>query len=64
MADEQGFPEQYKVDGKIYYGRVWDVLYEMESILVWPQLLALNVSSKVTVTAALQQYSQSSCGTS
>jgi hypothetical protein len=34
MADEEGFPEQYKVDGRIYYGRVWDVLYEMESILL------------------------------
>lgn len=44
LAGEEGFPEAYKVDGKAYYGRVWDVLYEMESIQV-----AIHFPRKVTI---------------
>jgi hypothetical protein len=31
-------------DGRIYYGRVWDVLYEMESIL-----LSIHFPRKTTI---------------
>jgi hypothetical protein len=34
IASEEGFPDAYRVDGRPYYGRVWDVRYEMESIQV------------------------------
>ena len=44
MADEEGFPEQYKVDGRIYYGRLRDVLSEMESIL-----LSIHFPRKTTI---------------
>jgi hypothetical protein len=32
MAAEEGFPDLYKVDGRLYYGEVWDVLHDMESV--------------------------------
>jgi hypothetical protein len=44
MADEEGFPEAYRVDGRAYYGRVWDVLYEMESLT-----LAVHLPRTVTI---------------
>lgn len=44
LAGGRRFPEAYKVDGKAYYGRVWDVLYEMESIQV-----AIHFPRKVTI---------------
>ena len=34
ISEEEGFPEAFRVDGRVYYGRVWDVLYEMDSIKV------------------------------
>jgi hypothetical protein len=44
IAEEDGFPEAYKVDGRAYYGRVWDVLYEMDSIKI-----AIHFPRKVTI---------------
>jgi hypothetical protein len=44
MAGEEGFPAIYKQDGHPYYGRVWDVIYDMESITV-----ALHFPRKVKI---------------
>lgn len=44
IAEEEGFPAAYKVDGRAYYGRVWDVLYDMESIKV-----SMHFPRKVTI---------------
>lgn len=44
IVEEDGFPEAYKVDGRAYYGRVWDVLYEMDSIKI-----AIHFHRKVTI---------------
>jgi hypothetical protein len=33
-AEEEGFPNLYKLDGRIYYGEVYDVIYDMEIITV------------------------------
>ncbi len=32
---KQGFPSQFRQDGRLYYGDVWDVLYEMDSIALF-----------------------------
>jgi len=34
MAEEEGFPSLYKLDGRIYYGDTYDVLYDMDTITV------------------------------
>ena len=44
MANEEGFPDAFEVDGRAYYGRVRDVLYEMDSIKV-----SLHFPRKVTI---------------
>jgi hypothetical protein len=46
MAEEEGFPDLYKVDGRIYYGDVWSVLYDMESIE-----LAIHFPRKVVLAS-------------
>jgi hypothetical protein len=72
MADEEGFPEQYKVDGKIYYGRVWDVFYEMESILLsihFPRkttirskrALAYSIASRTVNTVETERCNSAEC---
>ncbi|HZF11276.1 MAG TPA: hypothetical protein VFE33_20980 [Thermoanaerobaculia bacterium] len=33
-AGQEGFPEQYRQDGRLYYGDSYDVLFEMDSILL------------------------------
>lgn len=44
MAEENGFPSLYKIDGRIYYGDVYDVLYDMEMIVV-----AIHFPRRVTL---------------
>jgi hypothetical protein len=34
MAEEEGFPSLYKLDGRTYYGDVYDVIYDMEIITI------------------------------
>ena len=44
IADEEGFPELYKLDGRVYYGDLYNVVYEMESITIeihFPRSVAL-----------------------
>ncbi len=53
MADEAGFPEAYRLDDRAYYGRVWDVLYEMESIRIavhFPRKVAIRSKRAVALT--------------
>ena len=44
ISEEEGFPDAFRVDGRVYYGRVWDVLYEMDSIKV-----SMHFPRKVTI---------------
>jgi hypothetical protein len=46
IAGEDGFPALYKLDGRVYYGDVWDVLYDMESVL-----LAIHFPKKVVLSS-------------
>jgi hypothetical protein len=34
MAAQEGFPDLYKADGRVYYGELYDVFYDMESVLI------------------------------
>lgn len=46
IADEPGFPALYRQDGRVYYGDVYDVVYDMESITV-----AIHFPAKVGIQA-------------
>ncbi len=44
ISEEANFPDLYKLDGRIYYGDIYDVLYDMESIIV-----AIHFPRKVAI---------------
>jgi hypothetical protein len=44
MAEEEGFPDLFKIDGRIYYGEAYDVLYDMEIVT-----LAIHFPRRVTL---------------
>jgi hypothetical protein len=44
MAEEDGFPSLYKIDGRTYYGDVYEVIYDMEIITI-----AIHFPRRVTL---------------